>query len=94
MDLPTSQASTSSKPIVVTSQVDPGFSRTLTAPSDNPLRNSQRNLTHNPDTADLILKRTFRRLEGLMAKEIKAFWDVNTLTEHLQLEQIPRGLRI
>lgn len=29
-----------------------------------------------------------------MAKEIKAFWDVNALTEYLALEQIPRGLRI
>lgn len=29
-----------------------------------------------------------------MAKEIRAFWDVNTLTEYVSLKQIPRGLRI
>lgn len=29
-----------------------------------------------------------------MAKEIRSFWDVSSLTEYISLEQIPRGLRI
>lgn len=29
-----------------------------------------------------------------MAKEIRSFWDINTLTEYGRLQQIPRGLRI
>lgn len=93
MNLPNSQAPVSPS-ATVTSDMDPGFSRTLTAPSDNPLRNNSNNLTQNSNAADLVLKRIFRKLENLMAKEIRAFWDVNTLTEYIQLEQIPRGLRI
>lgn len=29
-----------------------------------------------------------------MIKEVKSFWDKNTLTEYLTLERIPRGLRV
>lgn len=29
-----------------------------------------------------------------MAKEIRLFWDVKTLTEYNRLEQIPHGLRV
>lgn len=94
MDHPTHSAFINPIPNGTNIEVDTGFSRTLTAPSDNPLRSSQKCLSHIPDTSDLLPRHSFHKLESLMAKEIKAFWDVNALTEYLTLEQIPRGLRI
>lgn len=36
----------------------------------------------------------FWKMEKLMVREIKSFWDKNTLTEYLALKRIPNGLQI
>lgn len=81
--------------IIASSATDSHLSRTFTGPADNPLRSSQQSHTLQPShNGDVSVKVLFRRLENFMAKEIRSFWDINTLTEYSQLQQIPRGLRI
>lgn len=36
----------------------------------------------------------FRKMEKLMIKEMKCFWDEKILSEYLSLERVPRGLGI
>lgn len=75
--------------------VETAFSRTLTAPSNNPLRQPlQAHTLQSSEDDEIQLIRRFRKLEQLMAKEIRAYWDITFLTEYISILHIPRGLRI
>lgn len=81
---------TTSTPMAETS-----YSRTLKAPSDNPLRQTSQTQTPGVSADDGVqLIRHFRKLEHIMAREIRAFWDINFLKDYLSIAHIPRGLRI
>lgn len=52
---------------------------------------------NNPDTDtnDIVqLKITMSKLENLLHKETKTWWDSSTLQQYLEKDMVPRGLRI
>lgn len=72
-----------------------GISRTFRPPSDNPLRVDARNTLTNKAEGNLgSIRLLFRKLEKVMSKEIRAYWESCTLSEYITSEHVPRGLRI
>lgn len=49
----------------------------------------------NTDTQDTVqLKVTMSKVENLLVKETKTWWDLSTLQQYLDKDMVPRGLRI